>query len=1113
MFLIICLSKTCVSFYDKLYFCILFHLTLKIFPMKKILLLLLMLPFFMNGQVNLTTTTYIQDFNSLTTSTTASTWADNTTIVGIYAQRSGTGTTIVASTGSSTGGTLYSFGTGTNTDRAVGSIGSSNVAAGSFAYGLRLQNNTGSPIASIVVSYVGEQWRNSAAAAQIVNFSYQTSISTPLTALQASSATVPSGFTAVTALDFTSPITAGTAGALDGNLSVNKVSKTATIIFTTPVPVGGEILLRWGDPDHTGTDHGLSVDDVSIVATPATPTLTVSQTTIPAFNYVLGNGPSTENSYTLLGSVLMPTADTIKILAPTNFEISKTTGSGFKDSLNILYTGGTFASTTIYTRLKTGLSISTYSDTIRHSGGGVISPPKIKVSGSVTAVPPPVITIVETLVNFTAFIGVPPTSQSYTVSGINLTDNITITPPAGYLVKTGAGAYASSLVLPQVSGNVATTTVDVRLIGTVIGTYVGNLAHTSMGVTPAVNIAITGTVGSTTPCGVSQKIRDVRLAIPELPSLPTATGLVKTMKGQITGVFGPSKFYMADSTGGIAVFMLNIVTTNNLAFGDSVQITGTTARFNGEAEMITITCVAKLATGIAPTPKVFNVISPPVGVNMLTFLDNNEGGYVKVIGINLTSTGSFTAGTNYPISACNNQGDSEIRIDAGTTTNIPTTAIPTVTQNVTGLVGHYITATQTVNMIQLFPNKAADFENSAVTCVPVIVPVSASCGPVSAASFPADSTLDVTCWNVEWLGNTTLTPSPLGPTNDAQQMTNALSVLNTVKSDIFCVEEVCDHKQFIARVKTDMPRYKTRCQTKYYSHFYDTPEVTTNATTFSQKVCFVYDSTVVTMVDTISLLADFYTYPANNWASGRLPFMFIGNVKIGNVTKQIHFVGLHAKSGSALADYNRRKQDVIDLKAKLDAVYSSANIIMLGDYNDDLDTSIAASQPSSYKNFVIDNVNYKQISRALSLCGVSSTAKYPDIIDHFLMSNEFGVIPVTGPNPVPSISGIYYFDKSINVSRPISYVANYTTAMSDHYPVNARFIFKLPPPTIESAMTGNWNVGSTWVGGTIPPTDATVIINPTHIVTVPNTYTANAKNVKLNGGTINLVGTGTIGIN
>lgn len=840
------------------------------------------------------------------------------------------------------------------------------------------------------------------------------------------------------------------------------------------------------------------------------PTITATPTTIPLFNYTLGNGPSTSNSYNLSGSVLTPSADTIKIFAPTNFEISKTAGTGFKDSLNILYSGSAFASTPIYARLKAGLAENSpnppYSGNITHSGGGVTSPPTVALSGTVTTVPPPAITATGTLTAFSTFVGGNSTLQSYTVSGVNLTSDIVINAPAGYEIKTGMGAYATSLSLPQVSGNVATTTIDVRLKGTASGTFAGNIIHTSAGVTPNVNVAVTGTVGAA--CGTATNIGTVRAPIPEQKDY---SGPIVTIAGRVTARFGTPKFYLQDATGGIAIYStLNggVAQANNITLGDSIVLTGQAYRAFGEAEIFNPTCVNKISTGTVPAPIIFDSNNPPSGINLPTFLDNNEGRLVKVLSANLSNTGSFASASNYPLTACNLQGDIEIRID-GTASTIISQPIPIVSQDITGVIGHYI-PNATVSILQLFPRTIADFGNSSVACITPVASPSASCGPLGSKSIAPDSTLDVTCWNVEWLGNTTLTPSPLGPTNDAQQMINVMSVLKNVKSDLFCIEEVCDHRKFIDSVKVNLPKYKVRCQTKYFSHFFDSPENPADAKTFSQKVCFVYDSTVVTMVDTISLLPSQYGYDAplplptpypNNWASGRLPFMFIGDVKVGGITKQIHFVGLHAKSGSAVADYNRRKQDVIDLKAKLDTSYPNANIIMLGDYNDDLDTSIAAGKASSYANFVNDNVNYKQISRALSLCGVSSTAKYPDIIDHFLMSNEFGVLPASGATPSPSLSGIYYLENTINVTRPINYVANYTTTTSDHYPVNARFTFKLPSEII-SVNSGNWSSPSTWSCNCVPSSSSNVTIDTAHTVTVDVASQVRSLNVK---GTLNWV--------
>ena len=210
----------------------------------------------------------------------------------------------------------------------------------------------------------------------------------------------------------------------------------------------------------------------------------------------------------------------------------------------------------------------------------------------------------------------------------------------------------------------------------------------------------------------------------------------------------------------------------------------------------------------------------------------------------------------------------------------------------------------------------------------------------------------------------------------------------------------------------------------------------------------MYKKDIITPVDaeTKSLLVGKYNYPpANNWASGRLPYMFVADAKINGKTKRINFVGIHAKSGSAVSDYTRRKQDAIDLKAELDSKYASNTVIVLGDYNDDLDTSIALGNASSYKEFVADVANYKTISKSLSDCKVSSTASYSDIIDHIMVSNEIGILTEGAANPAVSTSGIYYVNNTLNVSRPIDFVADYTNSTSDHYPVNARFYFGFLP--------------------------------------------------------------------
>lgn len=220
-----------------------------------------------------------QNFDTLPAAGSA-TFVNDTTLPGWYSARTGTGTTIVANDGSSNAGNLYSYGTGTNTDRALGSLGSGNAAIGNLFWGIVLTNNTGSTITSLDVAYTGEQWRNSAAAAQTVAFSYNTGAS-----FTGSLAEFQALGTNVTQLDFTSPITGGAAAALNGNLAANRTAISFTISGLT-LAAGQSIFLRWSDPDHTGADHGLSIDEFSV--TPhggvTTPTLSIGDVTMAEGN-------------------------------------------------------------------------------------------------------------------------------------------------------------------------------------------------------------------------------------------------------------------------------------------------------------------------------------------------------------------------------------------------------------------------------------------------------------------------------------------------------------------------------------------------------------------------------------------------------------------------------------------------------------------------------------------------------------------------------------------------------------------------------------------------------------------------------------------------------------
>ncbi|WP_161804636.1 GEVED domain-containing protein [Lacinutrix himadriensis] len=127
----------------------------------------------------------------------------------------------------------------------------------------------------------------------------------------------------------------------------------------------------------------LFIDNFSVTAFAASgPNITATPANISGLDYVINNGPSTEQSFNVTGTLLTAGID---IIAPTNFEISDTAAGPYSSTVNISALNAN-SSNTIYVRLKTGLTIASYSGTISmtNATSGVTSTPTVAVSGEVT---------------------------------------------------------------------------------------------------------------------------------------------------------------------------------------------------------------------------------------------------------------------------------------------------------------------------------------------------------------------------------------------------------------------------------------------------------------------------------------------------------------------------------------------------------------------------------------------------------------------------------------------------------------------------------------------------------------------------------------------------------
>ncbi len=103
--------------------------------------------------------------------------------------------------------------------------------------------------------------------------------------------------------------------------------------------------------------------------------------------------------------------------------------------------------------------------------------------------PTPFISVVSDLSSFSTEVGSPSQYQIYNLSGSNLTQNINVVAPDGFELSSDDSSYSGILSLaPDFDGSVY-----VRLIGDEVGSYSGNITHSSTGASQ-VDLAVSGTV-------------------------------------------------------------------------------------------------------------------------------------------------------------------------------------------------------------------------------------------------------------------------------------------------------------------------------------------------------------------------------------------------------------------------------------------------------------------------------------------------------------------------------------------------------------------------------------------------------------------------------------------
>jgi hypothetical protein len=224
----------------------------------------------------------------------------------------------------------------------------------------------------------------------------------------------------------------------------------------------------------------------------SSPTLTVTPTSLTGFATTTGT-PSPSKSFTLTGAGLSANAT---ITAPSNYQVSLDNVS-FSGSLTVSESGGTIASTTIYVEIASTAPVGSPSGNVTAASSGATTQ-NVAVSGTVTAVPLLSVTP-GSLSGFSTTVGSQSGSQTFALTGSNLTANATVTAPSGYVVSLSSGSgYGSSVTVTESGGTISSTTIYVAIASTAsVGTVSGNVTSASTGATTQ-NVAVTGTVSSGT---------------------------------------------------------------------------------------------------------------------------------------------------------------------------------------------------------------------------------------------------------------------------------------------------------------------------------------------------------------------------------------------------------------------------------------------------------------------------------------------------------------------------------------------------------------------------------------------------------------------------------------
>ncbi|UII30838.1 endonuclease/exonuclease/phosphatase family protein [Fulvivirga ulvae] len=245
----------------------------------------------------------------------------------------------------------------------------------------------------------------------------------------------------------------------------------------------------------------------------------------------------------------------------------------------------------------------------------------------------------------------------------------------------------------------------------------------------------------------------------------------------------------------------------------------------------------------------------------------------------------------------------------------------------------------------------------------------------SCIALPSSETLEIMTWNIENFPK------------DSTTFCLVSNIIKTSTADVIAVQEI-DSPEDFSRLATQIEGWK--------GVYHDVRG--------GIETGFLYKTSEIVSVGTLKSI-----FPDNRYEFPREPILLTVEHKNG---LEVTLVNIHLKC--CKDGKERRSKASIMLKQYLDDSLSTQNIVVLGDFNDDI------SDDTPFLNFVADANHYTFADKEIALQSEEhwSYPSWPAHIDHILISNE--------------LTDNRIFTKTVALNRCISV---YEDHISDHRPV------------------------------------------------------------------------------